>query len=110
MGIVLSSCTKWGARQIAGPVLNTGVGPMKTRLDKLLVERGLAASREKAQALILAGSVLVNEQKVEKAGWAVEDNAALRILGEPLKYVSRGGLKLERALDHWQIDVTGLVC
>ena len=75
-----------------------------------MVERGLAASRERAQALILAGKVLVNEQKVEKAGASVEQEAALRLLGEDLKYVSRGGLKLERALDHFQIEVGGKVC
>jgi 23S rRNA (cytidine1920-2'-O)/16S rRNA (cytidine1409-2'-O)-methyltransferase len=83
---------------------------MKLRLDKLLVGRGLVASRERAQALILAGRVLVNEQKVAKAGAAVEDDANIRLLGEDLKYVSRGGLKLERALDHWNIDVRGKVC
>jgi len=83
---------------------------VKTRLDKLLVERGLAASRERAQSLILAGKVLVNEQKVEKAGSSVEEDAPLRILGDQLRYVSRGGLKLERALEWWNIDVSGLVC
>jgi 23S rRNA (cytidine1920-2'-O)/16S rRNA (cytidine1409-2'-O)-methyltransferase len=83
---------------------------MKVRLDKLLVERGLAASRERAQAMILAGKVLVEQQKMEKAGAAVETDADIRLLGEDLKYVSRGGLKLERALEHWQIDVSGKVC
>jgi len=83
---------------------------LKLRLDKLLVDRGLAASRERAQALILAGKVLVNDQKVEKAGAQVEAEAAIRLLGEDLKYVSRGGLKLERALEHWKIDVEGKVC
>ena len=83
---------------------------MKLRLDKLLVERGLVPSRERAQALILAGKVLVNEQKIEKSGAAVEPDVVLRLLGEDLRYVSRGGLKLEAALDHWQIDVAGLVC
>jgi 23S rRNA (cytidine1920-2'-O)/16S rRNA (cytidine1409-2'-O)-methyltransferase len=83
---------------------------MKLRLDKLLVERGLVPSRERAQALILAGKVLVNEQKIEKSGAAVEPNATLRLLGDDLQYVSRGGLKLERALDHWHIDVKGLAC
>jgi 23S rRNA (cytidine1920-2'-O)/16S rRNA (cytidine1409-2'-O)-methyltransferase len=83
---------------------------MKTRLDKILVERGLVPSRERAQALILAGRVLVNEQKVEKPGAAVAEDAAVRMLGEDLRYVSRGGLKLEAALAHWQIDVTGRVC
>ncbi|PYX25231.1 MAG: TlyA family rRNA (cytidine-2'-O)-methyltransferase [Acidobacteria bacterium] len=83
---------------------------MKLRLDKLLVERGLVASRERAQALILAGQVLVNEQKIEKSGAAVEPDVTLRLLGDDLQYVSRGGLKLERALDHWRIDVNDLVC
>jgi 23S rRNA (cytidine1920-2'-O)/16S rRNA (cytidine1409-2'-O)-methyltransferase len=83
---------------------------LKIRLDKLLVDRALAASRERAQALILAGKVLVDDQKVEKAGAQVADDASIRLLGEDLKYVSRGGLKLERALDHWNIDVSGKVC
>lgn len=83
---------------------------MKVRLDKLLVDRGLAASRERAQALILAGKVLVNDQKLEKAGAQVAEESVVRLLGEDLRYVSRGGLKLERALDHWKIDVSGKVC
>jgi 23S rRNA (cytidine1920-2'-O)/16S rRNA (cytidine1409-2'-O)-methyltransferase len=83
---------------------------MKIRLDKLLVERGLAVSRERAQALILAGKVLVDSQKLEKAGAQVARDASIRLLGEDLRYVSRGGLKLERALDHWKIDVARKVC
>jgi 23S rRNA (cytidine1920-2'-O)/16S rRNA (cytidine1409-2'-O)-methyltransferase len=83
---------------------------MKLRLDKLLLERGLAPSRERAQALILAGKVLVDGQKIEKAGTAVEPAANIRLLGEDLKYVSRGGLKLDKALEHWNIDVQGKVC
>jgi 23S rRNA (cytidine1920-2'-O)/16S rRNA (cytidine1409-2'-O)-methyltransferase len=83
---------------------------LKTRLDKLLVDRGLAASRERAQALILAGKVLVDEQKMEKSGAQVGEDSAIRLLGEDLKYVSRGGLKLERALDHWRIEVNGKTC
>jgi 23S rRNA (cytidine1920-2'-O)/16S rRNA (cytidine1409-2'-O)-methyltransferase len=83
---------------------------LKSRLDKLLVERGLAVSRERAQALILAGKVLVNDQKLEKAGAQVPDECVIRLLGEDLKYVSRGGLKLERALEHWNISVEGEVC
>jgi len=83
---------------------------MKARLDKLLVERGLVPSRERAQALILAGKVLVNEQKIVKSGATVDQDSALRLLGEDLKYVSRGGLKLEKALDHWHINVAGLTC
>jgi 23S rRNA (cytidine1920-2'-O)/16S rRNA (cytidine1409-2'-O)-methyltransferase len=83
---------------------------IKTRLDKLLVDRGLVLSRERAQALVLAGKVLVNEQKVDKPGASVDAASEIRMLGEDLKYVSRGGLKLECALDHWGIDVAGKVC
>jgi 23S rRNA (cytidine1920-2'-O)/16S rRNA (cytidine1409-2'-O)-methyltransferase len=83
---------------------------LKTRLDKLLVDRGLAASRERAQALILAGKVMVDDQKLEKAGALVVAEASIRLLGEDLKYVSRGGVKLERALEHWNIDVSGKAC
>lgn len=83
---------------------------MKLRLDKLLVERGLVPSRERAQALILAGRVLVEEQKLEKAGASVEQDTRIRILGEDMPYVSRGGLKLAGALEHWSIDVTGKTC
>jgi 23S rRNA (cytidine1920-2'-O)/16S rRNA (cytidine1409-2'-O)-methyltransferase len=83
---------------------------LKIRLDKLLVERGLTPSRERAQALILAGKVLVNEQRVEKAGAAIDGDAALRLLGEDLRYVSRGGLKLEKALEHWHIDLCDRTC
>ena len=83
---------------------------LKVRLDKLLVDRGLAASRERAQALVLAGKVLVNDQKIEKAGAQVDAECVIRLLGEDLKFVSRGGLKLERALEHWNIAVTGRIC
>jgi 23S rRNA (cytidine1920-2'-O)/16S rRNA (cytidine1409-2'-O)-methyltransferase len=83
---------------------------LKVRLDKLVVARGFAPSRERAQALILAGKILVNEQKIAKAGHAVDEEASLRLLGEDLRYVSRGGLKLEKALQHFQIDVRGLIC
>ena len=83
---------------------------MKVRLDKALVERGLVASRERAQALILAGRVLVAEQKVQKPGTPVEDGVALRVLGEDLRYVSRGGLKLEGAIQHWGIGLEGRMC
>jgi 23S rRNA (cytidine1920-2'-O)/16S rRNA (cytidine1409-2'-O)-methyltransferase len=84
--------------------------PAKLRLDKLLVDHGHAASRERAQALILAGRVLVDEQRIDKPGTAVSVSAVIRLLGSDLKYVSRGGLKLERALAHWQISLTGLPC
>jgi 23S rRNA (cytidine1920-2'-O)/16S rRNA (cytidine1409-2'-O)-methyltransferase len=83
---------------------------VKSRLDKILVDRGLVASRERAQAMILAGKVLVDEQKVEKAGAQIDEASSIRLLGEDLKYVSRGGLKLEGALDHWSIDVDGRTC
>jgi 23S rRNA (cytidine1920-2'-O)/16S rRNA (cytidine1409-2'-O)-methyltransferase len=83
---------------------------LKVRLDKLLVDRGLAASRERAQSLILAGKVLVDDQKLEKAGAPVSMECVIRLLGEDLKYVSRGGLKLEGALEHWNISVTGKIC
>jgi 23S rRNA (cytidine1920-2'-O)/16S rRNA (cytidine1409-2'-O)-methyltransferase len=82
----------------------------KVRLDKLLVEQGHAASRERAQALILAGRVLVDEQRVDKPGTAVRAEVAIRLLGSDLKYVSRGGLKLERALAHWGIGLDGAAC
>lgn len=83
---------------------------MKVRIDKLLVERKLTPSRERAQALVLAGRVLVNGQKVEKAGAGVDSDADIRLLGGDLKYVSRGGLKLEAALRNWKVDVTGKIC
>ena len=83
---------------------------MKVRIDKLLVQRKLTPSRERAQALVLAGRVLVNGQKVEKAGAEVDSEAEIRLLGPDLKYVSRGGLKLEGALHHWKVDVRGKIC
>jgi 23S rRNA (cytidine1920-2'-O)/16S rRNA (cytidine1409-2'-O)-methyltransferase len=83
---------------------------MKIRLDKALVQQGLAGSRERAQALIIAGRVLVGDQKVEKPGTPVEDGSALRVIGEDMRYVSRGGLKLERALEYWAVDLTGRAC
>ncbi len=74
------------------------------------MDRGLAASRERAHALILAGKVLADDQKIEKAGAQVSTECAIRLLGEDLKYVGRGGLKLERALEHWKIAVTEKIC
>jgi 23S rRNA (cytidine1920-2'-O)/16S rRNA (cytidine1409-2'-O)-methyltransferase len=82
----------------------------KVRLDKLLLERQLAPSRERAQALVLAGKVLVNDQKIDKSGALVDASSEIRLLGDDLKYVSRGGLKLERALQHWNINVDGRIC
>lgn len=82
---------------------------MKQRLDHLLVARGLCESREKGKRLILAGEVLVNDQPVTKAGQLVADDAAIRVK-QPPKFVSRGGFKLEGALDHFGIPVEGKVC
>jgi 23S rRNA (cytidine1920-2'-O)/16S rRNA (cytidine1409-2'-O)-methyltransferase len=85
--------------------------PMKgaQRLDLLLVERGLVQSREKARALILAGQVLVQGQKVDKAGHSVAGDSKIELLESP-KYAGRGGLKLEAALDHFRIEPAGKVC
>jgi len=82
----------------------------KIRVDKLMVERGLVTSRERAQAMLLAGRVLVNGQKVEKAGTSVEPEAEIRLFGEDLRYVGRGGLKLAAALAHWEIDLRARTC
>jgi 23S rRNA (cytidine1920-2'-O)/16S rRNA (cytidine1409-2'-O)-methyltransferase len=79
----------------------------KLRLDRLLVDRGLVESRERGHALILAGQVLVNGQKVDKAGSLVPEDADIRIIGEQLRYVSRGGLKLEAALKEFNVAVEG---
>ncbi|MEZ0276702.1 MAG: TlyA family RNA methyltransferase [Roseimicrobium sp.] len=81
----------------------------KQRLDQLLVSRGLCESREKGKRLILAGDVLVNDEPVTKAGQLVPEDAEIRIKAQP-KYVSRGGFKLEGALEHFGIDVTGKIC
>ncbi len=82
---------------------------VKQRLDHAMVERGLVESREKARALILAGSVLVNGRRIDKAGQAIDAEAAIELLERP-RYVSRGGLKLEAALEHFHIDAAGRVC
>jgi 23S rRNA (cytidine1920-2'-O)/16S rRNA (cytidine1409-2'-O)-methyltransferase len=84
--------------------------PAKLRLDKLLVDRALVPSRERAQSLILAGRVLVNEQRVDKPGTAIPEDSIVRLLGDDLRYVSRGGLKLEKALDYWSINLTHFAC
>jgi len=81
----------------------------RQRLDKLMVERGLTQTCGKAQALIMAGQVVVGDHTVDKAGRQVACDAAIRIKGDPLPYVSRGGLKLKKALDEFGVDVTGLV-
>lgn len=82
---------------------------MKPRLDRLLVERGLAPTREKAQALIMAGEVLVDGRRAEKPGHAVAAASRIEVLAA-LPYVGRGGLKLEAALRHFAIDVAGRIC
>ena len=84
---------------------------MKERLDVLLVKRGLATSREKAKAIIMAGQVYVNEQKEDKAGSVFEeDKAQIEIKGNTLRYVSRGGLKLEKAMAEFPIQLQDKVC
>ena len=83
--------------------------PKRTRIDKLLVEQGYIESRERAQRLILAGQILVEECVIDKPGTLVKADAAIRIIGEE-KYVGRGGYKLEAALDYFGVDVTNLVC
>lgn len=82
----------------------------KTRLDVLLVEQGMQESRQKAQAVIMAGLVYVNDQKVDKPGTAVPNDARIEVRGHALRYVSRGGLKLEKAMSAWPISLEGKVC
>lgn len=84
---------------------------MKERLDVILVNRGYAPSREKAKAIIMSGNVYVNGQKEDKAGTAFDENKIqLEVRGSSLKYVSRGGLKLEKAMEQWQFDLQNMVC
>ena len=82
----------------------------KKRLDVAMVEQGLAESRQKAQAIIMAGQVYVNGQKVDKAGAPVTEDAAIEVRGKTLRYVSRGGLKLEKAMQLWPITLKGFIC
>ena len=82
----------------------------KTRLDVLLVEQGLQESRQKAQATIMSGLVFVDGQRVDKPGTAVPNTASIEIRGRVLPYVSRGGLKLEKAMATFPIDLHGAVC
>lgn len=84
--------------------------PGKTRLDVLLVERGMAASRERAQALLLAGQVQVNGATSMKAGAQVPSDARIELVGAPLRYASRGGLKLEGALEDFGVSAEGKIC
>jgi 23S rRNA (cytidine1920-2'-O)/16S rRNA (cytidine1409-2'-O)-methyltransferase len=97
-----NACANWPTSLFIGV-------PDKRRLDQLLLERGLADSREKARALILAGQVLVDGQKAGKAGANIDTAAKIELLAQP-RYVGRGGLKLEAALDHFAISVTGKIC
>jgi 23S rRNA (cytidine1920-2'-O)/16S rRNA (cytidine1409-2'-O)-methyltransferase len=83
---------------------------MRTRLDLLLVSRGLAPTREKAQAMILSGRVEVEGKRVEKAGTPVDTDTSVQVLGPPYPYVSRGGAKLAAALDAFDIRPEGLAC
>lgn len=83
---------------------------MKERLDVLLVQRGLAASREKAKAVIMAGNVLVDGQREDKAGTMFDEKAEITVKGSQLRYVSRGGLKLEKAMSHFDVTPEGKVC
>jgi len=82
----------------------------KQRLDRLLVERGVAPSRQRAQAMIMAGKVLVNNRPVDKAGFLVRHNDGIELKGKDIPYVSRGGLKLEGALQSLELNPAGLVC
>ena len=83
---------------------------MKERLDVLLVKRSLAPSREKAKAMIMAGSVYVNGQKEDKAGSMFAEDAGIEVRQDTLKYVSRGGLKLEKAMDVFGVSLEGKTC
>ena len=83
---------------------------MKERLDVLLVKRGLAVSREKAKAVIMAGNVYVDNQKEDKAGTMFQDTVQIEVRGNTLKYVSRGGLKLEKAMTHFGVTLKEKVC
>lgn len=83
---------------------------MKERLDVLLVKRNLAESREKAKALIMSGIVYVNGQKEDKAGTTFDETAPIEVRGNTLKYVSRGGLKLEKAMTHFGVELKGKIC
>ena len=82
----------------------------KERLDVLLVNRGLAASREKAKAIIMSGSVYVDGQKEDKAGQTFPEEANIEVRGSTLKYVSRGGLKLEKAMECFDVSLSGKIC
>ena len=83
---------------------------MKERLDVLLENRNLAESREKAKAIIMSGNVFVEGQREDKAGSTFPEEAHIEVKGNPLKYVSRGGLKLEKAIDQYGLELKGKIC
>lgn len=83
---------------------------MKERLDVLLVQQGFAASREKAKAIIMSGNVFVKGQREDKAGTFFQDTVEIEVRGNTLKYVSRGGLKLEKAMEHFGVELESRVC
>lgn len=83
---------------------------MKERLDVMLVARGLAESREKAKAVIMSGNVFVNSNREDKAGSMFDEKAVIEVKGSTLKYVSRGGLKLEKAIDNFSVSLNGKIC
>ena len=110
MAVSASDSEKAGRFRLSRESMEKTTGSGKMRVDVLLVERGLVPSRERARALILAGRVLVREQKVDKPGTMVQEDSPIRLLGEDPPYVSRGGLKLAGALEHWPIAVAGRGC
>lgn len=83
---------------------------MKKRLDVVLVEQGQAQSRERAKAMIMAGIVYVNDQKADKAGITVKEDDRIEVRGNTLRYVSRGGLKLEKAMASFGLELEGKTC
>ncbi len=83
---------------------------MKERIDKVLVDKGFFDSRERAKKNIMAGTVLVNNMVIDKAGFLIDTEDEIRIKNDAISYVSRGGLKLEKAMESWNIDLTGKVC
>jgi len=86
------------------------MGKSKHRLDVILVERGLAGSRERAKSMIMAGKVLVDDFPVDKAGTLIDKNARVQLRSEDIAFVSRGGIKLEQALKDFSLDVSGMIC
>ena len=99
-----------GAKPLPGPGPRPGRAPMKHRADQLLVDRGLVESRTRAQALIIAGRVFSGERRIDKPGQQLAEDQPLELRGQDHPWVSRGGLKLVHALDHFVLDPAGLVC